>query len=452
MTAVVLFTRDLRVHDHPALARACREHVDVVPLFVVDERIVGADTASPNRAAFLCEALADLRSTLRGLGGDLIIRRGDVVAETMRVAGEVSASAVYASADVSRYARSRQRELEAAGEREGVGVEFGPGVTVVGAGDLTPAGGDHYRVFTPYYRAWQGASWREPCPIPTTVAVPSRLRVGRIPTPEDVVVGDRSPRLPEGGESAGLRVLAAAVRAATLGEADRDDLAAGSTTRLSPYLHFGCVSALRAAHELGENAPEVVRQLAWRDFHHQVTAAYPAIATEDYRGRGRQWRRDDRALEAWRRGRTGMPIVDAGMRQLLAEGWMHNRARMITASFLTKTLGLGWRAGAAHFFRWLVDGDVANNAGNWQWVAGTGNDTRPNRVLNPIRQAHRFDPDGAYVRRYVPELADIRGARVHEPWRLPGDERARIDYPPPLIEPPDRRGRAADRPTLWSEE
>jgi deoxyribodipyrimidine photo-lyase len=154
----------------------------------------------------------------------------------------------------------------------------------------------------------------------------------------------------------------------------------------------------------------------------------------DYRPRGDRWRRDRRLEEAWRAGRTGNPVVDAGMRQLAREGFMHNRARMIVASFLSKTLYLDWRLGARHFARLLVDADVANNVGNWQWVAGTGNDTRPNRVLNPIRQALRFDPRGEYVHRYVPELASVGGAAVHEPWRLEGAERRDLDYPDPVVD------------------
>jgi deoxyribodipyrimidine photo-lyase len=160
-----------------------------------------------------------------------------------------------------------------------------------------------------------------------------------------------------------------------------------------------------------------------------VTAANPQLPRADYRPRGRRWRDDPDALEAWKNGRTGCPIVDAGMRQLAREGWMHNRARLITGSFLTKTVGIDWRAGAAHFWDLLVDGEIANNAGNWQWVAGTGNDTRPNRVLNPIRQARRFDPDGDYVRRYVPELEGVEGAAVHEPWKLGSG----VDYEPALV-------------------
>jgi deoxyribodipyrimidine photo-lyase len=179
---------------------------------------------------------------------------------------------------------------------------------------------------------------------------------------------------------------------------------------------------------------EFCRQLAWRDFFYQATAAFPDMARRDYRPRGRSWHDDSGALEAWREGRTGVPIVDAGLRQLAAEGFMHNRARMITASFLTKNLHIDWRHGYRHFDALLADGDVANNAGNWQWVAGTGNDTRPNRVLNPIRQARRFDPDGSYVRRYVPELADLT-EHIHTPWRLPPGLLRHLSYPAPIVDP-----------------
>ena len=188
---------------------------------------------------------------------------------------------------------------------------------------------------------------------------------------------------------------------------------------------------MREAGERPGGGP-FVRQLCWRDFHHQVLAAFPALPRRDYRPRGDRWSRSRRALEAWREGLTGYPLVDAGMRQLAAEGFMHNRARMTVASFLTKDLYLDWRAGARHFWDLLADGEIANNAGNWQWVAGTGNDSRPNRVLNPLRQAERFDPDGEYVRRYLPELAAIDGKAVHRPWLLP--ERERRDYPAPIVD------------------
>ena len=173
-----------------------------------------------------------------------------------------------------------------------------------------------------------------------------------------------------------------------------------------------------------------MRQLAWRDFFHQLLAARPKTAHKDMHPRRDQWNGDRDALEAWKTGKTGYPIVDAGMRQLLREGYMHNRARLITASFLVHDLHVDWRTGARHFFDWLVDGDIANNVGNWQWVAGTGANP-PGRALNPLRQARRFDPDGVYVRRHVPELASIEGGAVHEPWKL---QEGVIGYPTPIVD------------------
>ena len=234
--------------------------------------------------------------------------------------------------------------------------------------------------------------------------------------------------------------MRAFLRDGLTGYADRhDDLPGDQTSSLSPYLRFGCISPLELLGEARSRrgGAAFARQLCWRDFHHQVLAANPSLPNRDYRPRGDRWSRSQRAFEAWREGRTGYPIVDAAMRQLTREGRMHNRARMIVASFLTKDLYIDWRWGARHFWDLLSDGEIANNAGNWQWVAGTGNDTRPNRVFNPIRQAHRFDPQGIYVRRYLPELESVEGKAVHEPWRLDGARRKQIDYPEPLVDHDD---------------
>ncbi len=212
-----------------------------------------------------------------------------------------------------------------------------------------------------------------------------------------------------------------------------DDLAGDLTSRLSPYLHFGCVSPVELVSRAGR-APAFVRQVAWRDFHAQVLAGRPDATREDYRSRGDRWREDPEQLQAWRDGRTGLPLVDAGMRQLRREGWMHNRARLVVGHFLTKTLYLDWRLGAQHFLDLLVDGDTANNTMNWQWVAGTGTDSRFNRTYNITAQAQRYDPSGDYVRRYVPELRAIAGAAVHEPWRLPEHVRDELEYPEPIVD------------------
>jgi deoxyribodipyrimidine photo-lyase len=311
-------------------------------------------------------------------------------------------------------------------------------VTVVAPGAMLPTGADHFRVLTPYWNRWRALPLRARVPKPRRIVLPSGLAAGTLPGRADLVRGATSPDLIPGGETQARVRLATWCRGGVSHYAERHDApAAEGTSRLSPYLHFGCLSPVEVASRCpSSGASEAfLRQLCWRDFHHQVTAAFPAIARTDYRPRGRRWRDDAELLEAWKAGRTGYPIIDAGMRQLAAQGWMHNRARLLTASFLVKDLGLDWRLGARHFLDLLLDGDIANNSGNWQWVAGTGNDTRPNRTFNPIRQALRFDPDGTYVRRWLPELASVPGPRVHTPWALDPAERARLEYCEPLVTP-----------------
>jgi len=433
--ALVLFTRDLRVRDQQALRIALAECDQIVPAFVLDRELLAGGCGAGNRVAFLLDSLRDLDSSLARLGARLVVREGDVVAEAMRLVHEHQLSAVHLSADITPYARKRERLLALACQQARVELRSHPGVTVIDAGALTPAGGDHYRVFTPYWRVWSASPASQPLPAPRRIRMPARVRIGRIPTLAQLARTGASPKLQAGGETAARRQLERwLARDAERYRELHDDLAAGASSRLSAYLHFGCISARTVlarsrAHPRGD---AFARQLCWRDFHHQVLAARPQLPHADYRARGDRWRRDERDAQAWREGLTGYPLVDAGMRQLAREGFMHNRARLIVSSFLTKTLYLDWRLGAAHFARLLSDADVANNVGNWQWVAGTGNDTRPNRVLNPIRQAKRFDPRGDYVRRYVPELAALPPGCVHEPWRSRAG--STLDYPERLVD------------------
>jgi deoxyribodipyrimidine photo-lyase len=433
-TALVLFNRDLRVHDNPALAAAALAE-RTLPLFVLDEALLGSRFAAPNRVAFMREALLDLDESLRGAGGRLFLRRGDPVAEAIAVARECGAEELHVSADYSAYATGRERRLAAACEAERIAFRTHPGATIVPPGAVAPAGGDHFKVFTPYHRAWSELPLRRRVGPPRKLAVPSKLSAGRIPALDKLTSGTPSPRRAAGGESEGRRLARAFLRD-RLGEYDErhDELPGDATSRLSAHLRFGCVSPLalmQEARERSGGAP-FVRQLCWRDFHQQVLAATPSLPHRDYRPRRDRWSRSQRALEAWQQGLTGYPVVDAAMRQLAAEGFMHNRARMAVASFLTKDLYVDWRHGARHFWDLLSDGDIANNAGNWQWVAGTGNDTRPNRVLNPLRQAERFDPDGGYVRRYLPELESVRGKAIFRPWLMEGF--AKLDYPEPIVD------------------
>ncbi|MFF4394858.1 cryptochrome/photolyase family protein [Streptomyces sp. NPDC001480] len=454
--SVVLFTSDLRLHDHPPLRAALDGSREVVPLFVRDRGVDAAGFAAPNRLAFLADCLRDLDAGLRRRGGRLVVRTGDVVDEVCKVVAETDADEVHMAADVSAYAHRREERLRRALEADGRRLHVHDTVTTaVVPGALTPASSDHFAVFTPYFRQWSRQGLRDALGAPRTVRVPDG--VGSEGIPSRAEVPGVSQGLAGGGETEGRGRLAAWLRSGLAAYEDRhDDLAGDATSRLSPHLHFGTLSPVELVHRArkagGPGAEAFVRQLAWRDFHRQLLAARPAAAGADYRTKHDRWRTERTAgddIEAWREGRTGYPVVDAAMRQLRHEGWMHNRGRLLTASFLTKTLYVDWRVGARHFLRLLVDGDLANNQLNWQWMAGTGTDTRPNRVLNPVTQAKRYDPEGAYVRRWVPELASLEPPSVHEPWRLRGPERAALDYPEPIVDLSDglarfRRARARE--------
>lgn len=424
------------MRDNPALAAACRAAPVVVPLFVLDDAILA--TTSPNRIGFLVDALGDLDASLRKLGGGLVVRRGDWVSQVMRAAHEVSATSIHLADDVSAYAQRRLASLcEQAGPAR-VAVHTHPGVTVMPPGAIEPAGGGEFKVFTPYHRRWLTSPWRRPVRAPASVPLPEGMRSSGRDHVDQLAseARSRSPGLVRGGETEGLRRLKRWAEADLASYAERhDDLAGAATSRLSAFLHFGCLSPAGVAWRLRDlpGADAYVRQLCWRDFYHQVLAKRPDAARSDYRERGHRWVTDGVALDAWQIGQTGYPLVDAAMRQLQTEGFMHNRARMVVASFLTKDLHLDWRDGAAHFMRLLVDGDVASNQLNWQWTAGTGTDTNPHRIFNPVLQGRRFDPNGAYIRRYLPELADagLDNASVHWPDAA---TRERVGYPPPMVD------------------
>ena len=448
--ALAVLTRDLRVHDNPVLSAAAHEADAVVPVFVLDEAILRSAYNRPNRARFLAESLADLDASLADRGAGLVVRRGRWPEEVARLAQEAGAASVHVAGDVTGYSRRRLTEL-----REGLGHDVrvevhDDALLVVPPGELAASGKDHMAVFTPYFRKWERHPLRDPAPTPRALSMPP-VQKGRLPTPADIAGGEPSPDLARGGETEARRRMSAWLRSGIEAyDDDHDALGNDNTSRLSPYLHFGCLSPVelvrRARAQRRSAAASFVRQVAWRDFHHQVLAARPDAVTQDYRPRGDRWHRSAEELAAWKEGRTGYPIVDAGMRQLAREGWMHNRARLIVGHFLTKTLYIDWREGAQHFVDLLLDADVANNTMNWQWVAGTGTDSRFNRTYNVVLQARRHDPHGAYVRRYVEELADLDEAYVHEPWLLPEDEFAALGYPPPIVDQDEakqrlRRGR-----------
>lgn len=395
MRILVLFTRDLRVHDHPALDAAVHDADQVLPLFVADPALLAI---SPNRARFLTDAIEDLDTSLSDRGARLLIRSGDPAVVAPWKAARRRCDAIYLTEDVTPRARRRIDAMRRACEPAGIEVRTFPGHAVVEPGTVTPAGRSAYRVFTPYLHAWLAAPHRPVIARPSLITSIPYLHPGRMPARDRLPAG--APRLPRGGETTGRRLMQRFLQIGLRGyEEGRDRLDADATSRLSPYLRFGCISAAELADRSVDHpdADAFVRQLAWRDFFFQLVAADPTLIRADLRpARAPAWRDDPGAVADWQAGETGEPLVDAAMRQLLEEGWMPNRARLIAASYLTRTLGVDWRVGAAHFAEHLVDGDPASNTGNWQWVAGTGANPRRGQALNLDRQAKRFDPSGSY--------------------------------------------------------
>ncbi len=450
-TAIVLYTRDLRVHDQPALWAACERADRVVPVFVFDRAILRSRYAAPNRVSQLVDAVRDLRSNLKAHGGELVVRHGDTSEEVAQLAVEVEADELHLSADVSAHARRREEALrqlarDHLGDRLRV-IVHDAAVTVVQPGAVSPSGGDHFKVFSPYFRRWAEAAWREPLPAPSSVPTPTTVATGRIPALDDLTdPGRLAPELPVAGETAARQRVEWWFEGPVDAYDDtRNHLGADGTSKLSHHLHLGTVSATELAQRVDRRSAgqeAFLQELCWRDFNHQMLAARPDLVHTDIRTRHDRWVDDEDAVAAWKAGRTGYPVVDAAMRQLTTEGWMHNRARMIVASFLTKHLYVDWRVGAWHFMDHLIDGDLANNFGQWQWTAGTGTDSRPNRMFNPVTQSRRYDPDAVYLRRYLPELADLDDATIHAPWEaadtlLGGSG----DYPPPLVDHREARER-----------
>ena len=454
-TALVWFRRDLRVHDHPALTAAHRECARVIPVFVLDPRLLEGRFPSRNRAWFLHGCLTELRAALRDRGADLVVRTGRPEEELPALAAQAGAGAVYLATDVSPFASARDRRVAEALERAGVAVRRRPGVFVTDVEQIRTGDGRPYSVFSPFHRAWERAPRREVHGAPRQLAFPAGLAPGELgarPEPEAA-----EPHPP--GERAARERMGAWLRGGLDRYHERHDLLAGGTSELSPYLHFGCLSPReleqRARDRGGPGADAFVRQLAWRDFYAHVLLAFPGNARHAHRREfdRLEWDHDDERLDAWREGRTGFPVVDAAMRQLRTRGWMHNRGRLIAGSFLTKDLHLDWRHGEAHFMRHLLCGDEASNNGNWQWIASVGLDAAPyyRRLYNPMTQQRRHDPDGEYVRRWVPELRAVPDGRLAEPWTMSAEEQRAAGcvigdhYPAPVVDHRDERERAMER-------
>jgi deoxyribodipyrimidine photo-lyase len=472
------FRRDLRLRDNPALhAAADRSNGRVIPLFILDDAILRAPRTGAARTAFMIAALRDLDASLRARGSRLVVRRGRTLDVIRDLVQETGATGVAWNRDYTPFARQRDAQVEALLRDLKVETVIDEEAVILGPDDVRTGDGQPYTVYTPYWRRWRTlveqrrAEWLREFEPPLLRPVPDSVADLAIPDASDLGV-TVSQHIPPGGETPGAAQLAAFVDLAAAhgiaGYADGRNLPAEpATSRLSPYLRFGCVAprmALRAALRLLDRAGEAqeteriarsietwIGELAWRDFYYQILWHYPHVLRRSFKAQydALAWENDPALFDAWKEGRTGYPIVDAAMRQLNQEAWMHNRARMIVASFLTKDLLIDWRWGERYFMQQLVDGDHAANNGGWQWSASTGTDAQPYfRIFNPVSQGQKFDPQGVYVRRYLPELAPVPDRYIHAPWTMPHAEQQRCgvvvgrDYPAPIVDHAERRMRA----------
>ena len=438
-TGLVWFRRDLRLDDNPAWASATAAHEQVVALFVLDERILGA--VGEHRRAQLFAELAELDRRLRECGGALTLRRGDPAVVVPAVATEARVQAVHWNLDVAPWAIARDRAVR---QRLSAEVVTAHGTLVLAPGSVLTAQGTVHQVFSAFHRRWLATAW-EPWPTEGVAEV--------VALPGEALAPSSSP-VPA-GEDAAHDALAAFLTDEVEGSpASRDDLAGPGGSGLSVALHFGTISPRRvveAAGGGGSGREAYIRQLAWRDWFAHLLAERPDMVDHPVRDQYASvaWRDDPDEIQAWKEGRTGFPLVDAAMRELTRTGRMHNRARMVAASFLVKDLLVDWRIGERHYRRLLLDGDVAQNVGNWQWVAGTGPDAAPYfRVFNPLTQSRTHDPRGVYLRRWLPELAGLDDDEIHEPGSAGPLALAAagvslgVDYPDPIVDHRDARLRA----------
>jgi deoxyribodipyrimidine photo-lyase len=449
--------RDVRLHDNQALHRALNGADQVVPVFVRDPTLWRSPYVGDKRLAFMLGGLRSLHRDLQSRGSGLIVRGGDPVEVLSGLVKELGAECVVAEADVSPYARARDRRVWQA-----VCLHLTGGLTVHPPDAIEKQAGGPYIVYTPYSRKWKSLSMPGPgdlLPAPEAIETPEGVRTDGIPD---------SPRLPETvpfppGEAEARRRLEAFAHHPICDYADRRDrMDEDGTSKLSPYLRFGMLSireaVVRARQAAAEDetcgneggAATWLDELIWREFYLTILYHFPRVRRESFRSEyhNLEWRNDAEAFARWQEGRTGYPVVDAAMRQLLETGWMHNRARMIVASFLTKDLLIDWRWGEKHFMQHLVDGDPASNNGGWQWAAGTGTDAAPYfRIFNPVLQGKKHDPEGDYVRRWVPELREVPDAYIQEPWTMSDAEQAEAgcvigeDYPAPIVDHKQARAR-----------
>lgn len=455
-SALVWFRRDLRDFDHAALARALASGRRVYCAFIFDRDILDGLPAADRRVDFIHRAVRELDVALRAKGGALIIRQGRAVSEIPRLAAELGVAAVYANRDYEPFARTRDTAVAAALAAQGRAFIDCKDQVIFERDEILTRDGRPFSVFTPYARAWRARLTPDdlaehPCtPQPGQLAAPHA--VPPAPTLQDLGFEPTDLKVPT-GMSGAAQLFADFLTRIDRYHQTRDYPALKGVSYLSPHLRFGTLSIRRVAAAAwqrslapaGQGAAAWLDELVWREFYQMLLWHHPEVVDHCFKPEydALEWDAAPDLFSAWAEGRTGYPLVDAAQRQLLQSGWMHNRLRMVSASFLTKDLGIDWRRGEAHFARWLLDYELASNNGGWQWAAGTGCDAQPYfRIFNPVTQSEKFDPEGKFIRRYVPELADVPAAYLHAPWKMPNPPR---DYPAPIVDHARARQRALER-------
>ena len=457
MRVIHWFRNDLRLDDNVALRAAAAMADELLPVFILDPALIRAAPSSP-RVRFVQENVTRLAAELEARGSGLVIRIGDPRKLLVELAREVRADRVVFNRDTSPYALRRDAAVEEALDSAGVDALNFKDRVILESSEVRTQKGEPFAVFTPYSRVWrrqmeslvqppEAAPERLP-PLMSGVEPGALLDVGG--------ASDVGVELPATGEVAALERLRSFLEWDVEHYHERRNTPGlPATSRLSPYLRFGVLSPRRAlaeAEELASARPQAregveawTRQLIWRDFYAAVLAENPHVLSGAHKREfdALEWENDEGLFEAWCRGETGFPLVDAGMRELNATGYMHNRTRMVVASFLVKDLLVDWRWGERYFMDRLVDGDPANNNGGWQWSASTGTDAQPYfRIFNPVLQSQRYDPEGLYIRRWVPELESVSASLVHQPWKAPLQT---AGYPSPIVDHAERRDMALAR-------
>jgi deoxyribodipyrimidine photo-lyase len=451
---IVWFRRDLRTDDHAALYHASREGAPIIPLFIFDADLIRALPSDGAAFNYQAESLLELGAKLESLGGRLITRCGKVLDVHKSLLKETQPAALYFNRDYEPYARERDMKVEELYRKAGAEVRSFKDMVVHEPDEVLTLKGEPYVVFTPFANAWK----RAPHPLPfgrpkpfITPPVPAEQLQGAKELGKPVRIS--SPAAPGGEKEAHRRwrsFLQSAINSYSEG---RDIPSADGTSRMSVALRFGCISVRRMLEDCGqaltaaspaekESIRKFVDELIWREFYQAVLYHYPGLVQSSFRAEfdSMPWRSSAKLFEAWTEGRTGFPMVDAGMRQLTQTGWMHNRVRMVVASFLTKDMRHDWRKGAAYFEQKLMDIETASNIGGWQWSASSGVDPKPLRIFNPRLQSERFDPQGSYIRKFVPELRRVPAQFIHAPHTMPPLLQKELgcvigrDYPKPILD------------------